>query len=163
MQTDNWLQAFGMNTALLLSRTVIKRQRESANRVMRVAFNKNCDSLTQLSQHHDQWQAWRKDVLRHTPHSGAQRERTCAKWRRGSKEPELPGSGINELHAQRAQGERVVLVSPAGHAQHVKVRAEEQHVRECAENTWVSTWTSKQPVETAKTLPKRRPHMVKKV
>ena len=69
----------------------------------------------------------------------------------------------HELHARRAQGERVVLVSPVGHAQHVKVRVEEQHVRECAKNTWVSTWTSEQPVETAKTSPKRRPHIVKKV
>ena len=56
-----------------------------------------------------------------------------------------------------------MLVSPAGHAQHVKVRAEEQHMRERAENTWVSTWTSKQLVETAKTLPKPIPRTAKKV
>ena len=35
----------------------------------------------------------------------------------------------------------MVLVSPADHAQHAKVRAEEQHVSEHAErNTWVSTY-----------------------
>ena len=47
----------------------------------------------------------------------------------------------------------MVLVSPADHAQHAKVRAEDQRVSEHAErNTWVSTWTSEQLVETAKTL-----------
>ena len=49
----------------------------------------------------------------------------------------------------------MVLVSPADHAQH---RAEEQRVSEHAEtNTWVSTWTSEQLVETAKTLTQPRP------
>ena len=53
----------------------------------------------------------------------------------------------------------MVLVSPADHAQHAKVRAEEQRVSEHADgNTWVSTWTSEQLVETAKTLTKPRPH-----
>ena len=46
-----------------------------------------------------------------------------------------------------------MLVSPADHVQHAKVRAEEQRVSEHAEtNTLVSTWTSEQLVETAKTL-----------
>ena len=52
----------------------------------------------------------------------------------------------------------MVLVSPADHAQHAKVRAEEQRVIEYAEtNTWVSMWTSEQLVETAKALTKPRP------
>ena len=55
---------------------------------------------------------------------------------------------------------RVVLVRPADHAQHAKVRAEEQRVSEHAEaNTWVSTWTSEQLVETAKTLTQPRPRI----
>ena len=53
----------------------------------------------------------------------------------------------------------MVLISQADHAQHAKVRAEEQRVSERSEmNTWVSTWTSQQLVETAKTLTKPRPH-----
>ena len=57
------------------------------------------------------------------------------------------------------RGRRVVLVSPADHAQHPKVRAEEQRVSEHAEtNTWVSTWTSEQLVETAKPLTQPRLH-----
>ena len=45
-----------------------------------------------------------------------------------------------------------MLVCPADDAQHAKVRAEEQRVSEHAEtNTWVSTWTREQLVETAKT------------
>ena len=56
-----------------------------------------------------------------------------------------------------------MLVSPADHAQHAMVRAEEQRVSEHAEtNTWVSTWTSEQLVESAKTLPKPRPHITVK-
>ena len=52
-----------------------------------------------------------------------------------------------------------MLVSPADHAQHAIVRAEEQRVSEHEErNTWVSTWTSEQLVETAKTLTKPGPH-----
>ena len=52
-----------------------------------------------------------------------------------------------------------MLVRPACHAQHAKVRADAQRVSEHAErNTWVSTWTSEQLVETAKTLTKPRPH-----
>ena len=55
-------------------------------------------------------------------------------------------------------GTRVVLVSPADHAQHAKVR-EQQRVSEHAErNTWVSTWTSEQLVETAKPFTKPRLH-----
>ena len=58
----------------------------------------------------------------------------------------------------------MVLVSPANHAQHAKVRAEERRVSEHAErNTWVSTWTSKQLVETAKTSTKPRPRIAKVV
>ena len=57
-----------------------------------------------------------------------------------------------------------MLASPADHAQRVKVHAEEQRASEHAEtNTWVSTWTSEQLVEPAKTLPKPRPHTVKVV
>ena len=53
-----------------------------------------------------------------------------------------------------------MLVRPACHAQHAKVRAEAQRVSEHAErNTWVSTWTSEQLVETAKTLTNPRPHI----
>ena len=61
----------------------------------------------------------------------------------GDEEPEQPSSGNTNLHAQSQQ--------------HAKMRAEEQRVSEHAEtNTWVSTWTSKQLVETAKTLTKPR-------
>ena len=53
----------------------------------------------------------------------------------------------------------MLLVSPADHAQHAKVSAGEQRVSEHAErNTWVSTWTREQLVETAKPLTKPRPH-----
>ena len=53
-----------------------------------------------------------------------------------------------------------MLVSPADHAKHAKVRAEEQRVSDHAEtNTWVSTWTSEQLVETAKTLTQPRPRI----
>ena len=59
---------------------------------------------------------------------------------------------------------RVVLVSPADHAQHAKVRAEEQRESEHAEkDTWVTTWTREQLVETAKTLTKPRPHIAQVV
>ena len=59
---------------------------------------------------------------------------------------------------------RVVLVSPADHAQHAKVRAEEQRVSEHAEaNTWVSTWTSEQLVESAETLTQPRPRIAQVV
>ena len=58
----------------------------------------------------------------------------------------------------------MVLVSPTDHAQHAKVRAEEQCVSEHAEtNTWVSTWKSEQLVETAKTLPQPRPRVAQMV
>ena len=57
-----------------------------------------------------------------------------------------------------------MLASPADHAQHVKVRVEEQRASEHAEtNTRVCTWTSEQLVESAKTLPKPRPQTVKVV
>ena len=52
-----------------------------------------------------------------------------------------------------------MLVSAADHAQHPKVRAEERRMSEHEEwNMWVSTWTSEQLVETAKTLTNTRPH-----
>ena len=55
---------------------------------------------------------------------------------------------------------RVVLVSPANHAQHAKVRAEEQRVSEHADtHMWVSTSMSEQLVETAKTLTQPRPRI----
>ena len=80
----------------------------------------------------------------------------------GVKSPKLPSSGINDLHAQRAEGGE----SGAGQSSKPRaareVRAEEQHVRDRAErSTSVSTWTSELPVELAKTLPKPRHHTAK--
>ena len=106
----------------------------------------------------------RKVPTDHEAHSRTQRRQprrvaTTGPEQDGDEEPEQPSSGNTDLHAQSREGTRVVLVSPADHAQQAKVRAEEQRATEHAErNTWVSTWTSEPLVETAKPLTKPKPH-----
>ena len=53
----------------------------------------------------------------------------------------------------------MVLVSPTDHAQHVKVRAEEQRVKKTCGDEHVGQHVNERAVETAKTLTKPRPHI----
>ena len=61
----------------------------------------------------------------------------------------------NDLHAQWLEGEQVALVSPADQPAQRRARAAELR-RSVRKRTWVSTWTSKQLVETRARVKRRR-------